>query len=206
MDFHKVIHTKLFFISCTVKNYDRSRCFTLASIKLNLAMLKVRFQAYALRDSLLDVAYTYYILYITCSGPTPFSSIRAPSITPTPSGPSRCVIYRLIKILGNKISPEDLGGRRSSSPKGAPLPGYSAFMGDQIHICEGPAHARVGANIVNKSRILYTPSETTRWKRGRQEEKEGGGSGRRPEVLRFGIRPPFDYKTRGERRRAIKLS
>lgn len=129
-----------------------------------------------------------YTILRTRSGPIPFSSIQAPSITPTPSGPSRCVIYRLIKILGNKISPEDLGGRRSSSPKGAPLPGYSTFMGDQIHIREGPAHARVGANIVNKSRILYTPSETTSWKRGRQEEKEGEGAvgGQRCSALIFG--------------------
>lgn len=133
-------------------------------------------------------------------------SIWAPSIMPTSSRSSRCVIYRLVKILGNKISPEDLGGRRSSSPKGVPSLGYSAFMGDQIHICEGAAHARVGANIVNKSRILYTPSETTRWRRGSQERKRGGGSGRRPEVLRFGIRPSSDWKTRGEKRRAIKLS
>jgi len=86
------------------------------------------------------------------------------------------VIYRLVKIPENKISSEDLGGRRSSSPKGVPSLGYSAFMGDQIHICEGPAHARVGANIVNKSRILYTPSETTRWRRGSffSREKKGG--------------------------------
>jgi len=107
--------------------------------------------------------------------------------------PRRCVIYRLVKIPGNKISSKDLGGRRSSSPKGVPSLGYSAFMGDQIHICEGPAHARVGANIVNKSRILYTLSETTRWRRESlfSREKKGGGSGRRPEVLRFGIRSTF---------------
>lgn len=136
----------------------------------------------------------------TRSGPTPFSSIRASSITPAPSGPSRCVIYRLIKILGNKISPENLEGRRSSSPKGAPSSGYNAFMGDQIHICEGPAHARVGANIVNKSRILYTPSETTRWKRGRQKEKEGERTvgGQRCSALIFGHLPTARHAERGD--------
>lgn len=73
-------------------------------------------------------------------------------------------------------------------------------MGDQIHICESPAHARVGANIVNKSRILYTPSETTRWKRGWQEEREGEGAvgGQRCSALVFGHLSTARHAERGD--------
>lgn len=61
-------------------------------------------------------------------GARPFS-VRTPNITPTPPGPSRCVIYRLVKIRGNKISPEDLRGRKVIVAERGPLAGVQRIYG-----------------------------------------------------------------------------
>lgn len=71
---------------------------------------------------------------------------------------SRCLIYRLVKIAENKISPRDLGAKVGVAERG-PL---AAFIGDRVHRRAPLAHVLVGANIVNKSRILYIQAENNR--------------------------------------------
>lgn len=57
---------------------------------------------------------------------------------------------RRIKYLGG------ISGRRSASPKGPPRRGAQRLWVTGVHGRGALAHVPVGANIVNKSRILYT--------------------------------------------------
>ena len=69
---------------------------------------------------------------------------------------SRCVIYRLVKILGNKISLEDLRAKVVIAER-ALAKGKTRDAADFVYTCTNtrPLTPLRGANIVNKSRILY---------------------------------------------------
>lgn len=71
---------------------------------------------------------------------------------------SRCVIYRLVKILGNKISLEDLRAKVVIAER-ALAKGRTRDTADFVYTCTNtrPLTPRRGANIVNKSGILYAP-------------------------------------------------